>query len=54
MVYKRNTDSDFWKKPRTDCNCGSFALNVTTWFTPYDNDMSVATDFMEHLRRSFN
>ncbi|MCI7492086.1 MAG: glycosyl transferase [Lachnobacterium sp.] len=22
--------------------------------TPYDNDMSVATDFMEHLRRSFN
>ena len=22
--------------------------------TPYDNDMSAATDFMEHLRRSFN
>ena len=35
MQYKRNRNPDFWKSNRRDCNCGSFALNVTSWFTPY-------------------
>lgn len=38
MNYTRNSNPHFWKKHRTDCNCGSFALNVTSWFTPYDNN----------------
>ena len=38
MAYKRNTDPKFWQEERRDCNCGSFALNLCSWFTPYDND----------------
>lgn len=36
--YKRNKDPKFWTKERYECNCGSFALNVTSWVAPYDND----------------
>lgn len=38
MTYTRNTDPFFWNTNRKSCNCGSFALNVTSWFCPYDND----------------
>ena len=38
MGYIRNTNPTFWKEEHRDCNCGSFALNVTSWVTPYDND----------------
>ena len=38
MGYKRNKDPNFWNEEHVNCNCGSFALNVTSWVTPYDND----------------
>lgn len=39
-MYQRNTDPKFWDSnySKNNCNCGSFALNVTSWFSPYDND----------------
>lgn len=38
--YYRNTDPSIWKGTNTYCNCGSFALDVTSWFSPYDNEGS--------------
>lgn len=38
QYYERNKDPNFWAAANDKCNCGSFALNVTTWFSPYDND----------------
>lgn len=38
MNYKRNKSPKFWQEEHRDCNCGSFALDITSWFTPYDND----------------
>ena len=38
MNYKRNKDPKFWQENRENCNCGSFALNVTSWFVPYEVD----------------
>lgn len=35
--YERNKNPKFWSKHHDDCNCGSFALDVTDWFCPYDN-----------------
>lgn len=37
-TYERNQDPMLWVGENYDCNCGSFALNVTTWFSPYGND----------------
>ena len=36
-LYKRNTFPEFWEEEEAteECNCGSFALNLTTWFVPY-------------------
>lgn len=34
-LYARNMDDSFWEQTRPRCNCGSFALNLTTWFSPY-------------------
>lgn len=36
-LYARNSRPDFWKTEwaKDTCNCGSFALNLTTWFAPY-------------------
>jgi hypothetical protein len=36
--YIRNTNPLFWLQKRKRCNCGSFAMNMTSWFTPYDNN----------------
>ena len=33
--YTLNKNTDFWKTHHDGCNCGSFALNTTTWFSPY-------------------
>lgn len=38
QYYERNKDPNFWAAKNNECNCGSFALNVTSWFSPYDND----------------
>lgn len=37
-MYQRNTDPKFWDSnySRRNCNCGSFALNVNSWFSPYE------------------
>jgi hypothetical protein len=39
----RNTRPDFWKtdKAEKSCNCGSFALNLTTWFAPYLDESEI-------------
>ena len=34
-LYSRNSCRDFWEKDQKECNCGSFALNLTSWFVPY-------------------
>ena len=46
--YQRNTNPKFWSEPHTECNCGSFALNVTSWFSPYNN----YEDFSEQDRNN--
>lgn len=33
-LYKRNNNPLYWED-NTRCNCGSFALNLTTWYAPY-------------------
>lgn len=33
-IYERNTRPDFYEG-NDECNCGSFALGLTTWFVPY-------------------
>lgn len=34
-IYTRNSDPNFWNVDRKNCNCGSFALDLTTWYNPY-------------------
>ena len=36
-LYKRNSNPNFWDWDNSifHCNCGSFALNLTSWYTPY-------------------
>lgn len=36
-LYARNSRPDFWESEwaKNTCNCGAFALNLTTWFAPY-------------------
>lgn len=35
-LYKRNSDPVFfWEENHTYLNCGSFALDVLSWYTPY-------------------
>ena len=36
--FIRNHNPKFWRKERTDCNCGAFALDTPTWVSPYDLD----------------
>ena len=36
--YVKNSNPNFWKKERVECNCGGFALNTPSWVCPYDND----------------
>ena len=38
LSYVRRRNPNFWKKGRTDCNCGGFALDTPSWVCPYDND----------------
>ena len=34
-LYKRNSDPGLFRENENGTNCGSFALNVTEWYTPY-------------------
>lgn len=43
-LYKRNSNPDLFEEECSDTNCGSFALNVTEWYTPYITDDSVDED----------
>lgn len=42
-LYQRNTTPTFWEEDNTmlHCNCGSYALNLTTWFVPYLSDREI-------------
>ncbi len=46
MAYIQNTNPTFWNSHHTNCNCGAFALNTTTWVSPYGND----DDYTESAR----
>lgn len=35
QLYIRNSDPTLFEKNPTNTNCGSFALNVTEWYSPY-------------------
>ena len=35
QLYIRNSDPNLFEKDRESTNCGSFALNVTSWYCPY-------------------
>ena len=51
-MWKHNTDPTFWKQTRENCNCGSFALNLTEWFSPcddYDDRKDFITDLLAGL-----
>ena len=37
-LYKRNSNPSLFDEKPDDTNCGSFALNVTKWYTPYLTD----------------
>ena len=37
-LYKRNSNPSLFDDEQDDTNCGSFALNVTKWYTPYLTD----------------
>ena len=50
--YERNTDPNFWTGSNVDCNCGSFALDITSWFSPYDNNDNYLEDDRTELIRS--
>lgn len=43
--YNRRKDPSFWKKDRPECNCGTLALDATTWVSPYDNDDDYTDDY---------
>ena len=47
-TYERNTDPTFWARRNRKCNCGSFALNVTSWFPPCDNN----SDYTHKVRET--
>ena len=35
-IYVRNDSPSFWEEvPDDECNCGAFALDLTSWFAPY-------------------
>ena len=34
-LYERNSEPDWFETEEDSTNCGSFALNLTTWFAPY-------------------
>lgn len=53
-LYTRNTAPDFWDNDDnvSNCNCGSFALNLTSWFAPYLYD-GAGKDFGEEDERFF-
>lgn len=42
-LYKRNSNPDFWDTDEAEnrCNCGSFALNLTSWFAPYLDESEI-------------
>lgn len=50
--YKRITDKNFWRNLTSTTlplyNCGSFALGVDSWFTPYD----ISDDYTDADRMS--
>lgn len=53
---KYNTDKHFWEKKRPNCNCGSFAFDLDSWYTPGslsgdkdDDDEDTIYDFIEDL-----
>ena len=35
QLYIRNSDPALFEKDPINTNCGSFALNVTEWYSPY-------------------
>lgn len=43
-LYERNTSPTFWGEEENldNCNCGSFALDLTSWFAPYLEDWESA------------
>ena len=52
QFYERNKDPNFWTGENVKCNCGSFALNVTSWFSPYDNDDKYSEEDRTKIIRS--
>jgi hypothetical protein len=47
--YERVRDIRYWLENDPECNCGSFALGVDTWFAPYDNDDDYSADERESI-----
>ena len=45
------SNPDFWKKERTNCNCGGFALNTQSWVCPYDHDEEYTDDSRTQIIR---
>ena len=43
-LYKRNSNPELFFEEPGETNCGSFALNVTEWYTPYITDDGVDED----------
>jgi hypothetical protein len=37
-LYRRNSDPALYQEDYEETNCGSFALGVTEWYTPYITD----------------
>lgn len=48
-IYERTKDHSFWQEEQDCCNCGSFALDVTEWFCPYDNDEQYTEDYRKSV-----
>jgi phosphoglycolate phosphatase len=44
-IYERNDKPDFWDKHHEECNCGSCALNLTSWFSPYLNEDEIEESY---------
>ena len=51
QFYIKNNNPDFWKKERTNCNCGGFALNTQSWVCPYDHDEEYTDDSRTQIIR---
>lgn len=43
-IYKRNTNPNLYHEQECQHNCGSFALGVTGWYSPYITDDEVDED----------